>query len=142
MFQGSPHISLDEKGRFSVPSRFRELLKETCSGHVTFTRHPDGCALLYPRNVWETKRQELMALPYAARAFQRLVMGSATDVEMDASGRLLIPLEIRQACGLNKDVVLVGLGSHFELWDAAMLAESEEKAKAQNLSEIASNFNF
>ena len=73
-----------------------------------------------------------MALPYSARVFQRIVMGSAVDVDMDASGRLLVPAELRKACGLSKEIVLVGLGSHFELWDAEKLAESEAKAMTEN----------
>ena len=81
-----------------------------------------------------------MALPYSARVFQRIVMGSAVDV--DASGRLLVPAELRKACGLSKEIVLVGLGSHFELWDAEKLAESEAKAMTENLSDIAAQFNF
>ena len=83
-----------------------------------------------------------MALPYSARVFQRIVMGSAVDVDMDASGRLLVPTELRKACGLSKEIVLVGLGSHFELWDAEKLAESEAKAMTENLSDIAAQFNF
>lgn len=126
-----------------MPSRFRESIEESCAGEMTFTRHPDGCALLYPRPVWQKKKRELMALPFAARAFQRIVMGSAMDVDVDSNGRLLVPQEIRNMCGLvNKEVVLVGLGQHFELWDAQKLAESEAQAKAENLSEIAATFNF
>ena len=83
-----------------------------------------------------------MAPPYSARVFQRIVMGSAVDVDMDASGRLLVPAELRKACGLSKEIVLVGLGSHFELWDAEKLAESEAKAMTENLSDIAAQFNF
>lgn len=83
-----------------------------------------------------------MALPYSARVFQRIVMGSAVDVDMDASGRLLVPAELRKACGLSKEIVLVGLGSHFELWDAEKLEESEAKAMKENLSDIAAQFNF
>lgn len=142
MFQGSPHILLDEKGRMSVPTRFKAVLLEQFNGQMTFTRHPDGCALLYPRALWEKKRAELMELPYAARVFQRIVMGSAIDVDMASNGRLLVPSEIREACGLSKEIVLVGLGSHFELWDAKQLAESEKAAKEENLSEIAASFNF
>ena len=59
-----------------------------------------------------------------------------------ASGRLLVPAELRKACGLSKEIVLVGLGSHFELWDAEKLAESEAKAMTENLSDIAAQFNF
>lgn len=142
MFQGSPQLSLDVKGRLSIPSRFREELAELCAGKMTFTRHPDGCALLYPRTVWKEKREELMRLPYSARFFQRIVMGSAVDVDADGSWRLLIPSEIRSACGFEKEIVLVGLGSHFELWDAEKLAKCESEAIKGDLSEITASFNF
>ncbi len=142
MFQGSPHINLDAKGRMAIPSRFKAALVELCAGELTITRHPDGCALLYPRDLWEIKKKQLMALPYSARAFQRLVMGAATDLEMDGSGRILIPGEIRQSCSLTKEVVLVGLGDHFEVWDAAKLAENEAQVLGEDLAAICSDFNF
>lgn len=142
MFQGSPHLSLDAKGRLSVPSRFRKTLAELCAGQMTFTRHPDGCVLLYPRPIWEKKKQELLALPYGARFFQRIVMGSAVDVDMDASGRLLVPSELRSVCGLSKEIVLVGLGSHFELWDAEKLEQCEKQALNEDMSAITVAFNF
>lgn len=69
-------------------------------------------------------------------------MGSAVDVDMDASGRLLVPSELRKVCGLSREIVLVGLGSHFELWDAQKLSEIEAKAMTENLSDIAAQFNF
>lgn len=143
MFQGSPHILLDSKGRLSIPTRFRQMLFEQCAGQLTFTRHPDGCALLYPRPLWEEKRLELLKLPYAARVFQRIVLGSAIDIEMDEAGRILVPLEIRQSCNLSKQLVLVGMGRHFELWDEKKLNEVEKQAMSESqLSEIASSFNF
>lgn len=142
MFQGSPHINLDAKGRLAVPTRYRAALAELCAGQMTVTRHPDGCALLYPRPLWLKKREELMALPYAARAFQRLVMGAAEDVEMEVSGRILIPADLRKVCTLTKEVVLVGLGDHFELWNADLLAENEAEVANGNLAEIVSAFNF
>lgn len=125
-----------------MPTRYRAALAELCAGQMTVTRHPDGCALLYPRPLWLKKREELMALPYAARAFQRLVMGAAEDVEMDVSGRILIPADLRKVCTLTKEVVLVGLGDHFELWNADLLAENEAEVANGNLAEIVSAFNF
>jgi MraZ protein len=142
MFQGSPHINLDAKGRLAVPSRFRAEILETSSGGLTVTRHPDGCLLIYPSVVWERKREELMRLPYALRAFQRLVMGSAEDLVMDASGRIQIPVDLRSAAGLKKEVVLVGLGDHFELWDAELLARSEAELFAGDVAATLESFNF
>lgn len=124
-----------------MPTRFREVLLQVCAGKMTVTRHPDGCALIYPQGEWIKKKAQLLALPYSFRAFQRMVMGAASDVEIDSGGRVLIPAEIRQECGLGKEVVLIGLGNHFELWDEARLKEKEKELEA-DLSVMAESFNF
>ena len=93
MFQGTSLLTLDAKGRMTIPTRHREALKEACALEVTLTRHPDGCVLLYPRPVWLERRKALSQLPFSARALQRIVMGSAVDLNVDAAGRLLIPAE-------------------------------------------------
>lgn len=138
MFQGTSLIALDSKGRISIPSRHRaDNLKE-----VTITRHPDGCVLIYPRAVWTSRRQALSELPYAGRVLQRIVLGSAVDATVDAAGRLLIPAELRILCSLGKDVALVGLGEHLELWDAQRLVKLEEDALKSGLSETVATFRF
>lgn len=119
VFQGSSALTLDAKGRMSIPAKHRDALIKDESGSLTLTRHPDGCLLLYPRSVWEQKRTQIAALPAAARPLQRLLLGSANDVELDSAGRILVSPELRTAADLNREVMLLGLGAHFELWDRA-----------------------
>ena len=90
MYQGLSKLTLDAKGRISVPARHRDALIAHCDGRVTLTRHPDGCLLLYPRPRWEQKRAELSRLPHSRRVLQRILIGSAIDLELDSSGRILI----------------------------------------------------
>lgn len=142
VFQGTSLLVLDAKGRMTMPTRHRDALLALCEASVTLTRHPDGCVLIYPKNVWEVKRKALAELPYSARVFQRIVLGSAVDTELDKAGRLLIPRELRTLCSLSREVSLVGIGEHFELWDSKKMAEAEEKALAGTLSETAENFQF
>ena len=138
MFQGSSALALDAKGRMSVPSRHRDALLLQCEGRLTLTRHPDGCLLLYPRPVWESVRERIAALPIGASGWKRFVLGNATDVEMDGSGRVLVSPELRRAAGLDKDVMLLGMGAHFEVWDAASLAAKESEAIAGGMPEALS----
>ncbi len=139
VFQGTSLLTLDARGRIGIPVRHREAFKDVL---VTLTRHPDGCVLLYPRALWEEKRAELAALPYSARNFQRIVLGSAVDLELDSVGRLLIPVELRTLCGLKRDVSLVGLGDHLEIWDAKRLLEIEKASIKKGFGEAAENFKF
>jgi MraZ protein len=138
MFQGSSALALDAKGRMSVPSRHRDALLLQCEGRLTLTRHPDGCLLLYPRPVWESVRERIAALPIGASGWKRFFLGNATDVEMDGSGRVLVTPELRRAAGLDKDVMLLGMGAHFEVWDAASLAAKESEAIAGGMPEALS----
>ncbi|MCF0253855.1 MAG: division/cell wall cluster transcriptional repressor MraZ [Duodenibacillus sp.] len=146
MFQGTSLLALDAKGRMTMPTRHRDVFASYQSAggplEVTLTRHPEGCLLIYPRSVWEAKRAELIKQPYSFRMLQRIVVGSAIDLTIDAAGRLLIPSDLRALCRLDKDVVLLGLGEHFELWDAAQLKAQEEAAMQQGLADQAFNFNF
>jgi MraZ protein len=106
------------------------------------TKHPHGCLLLFPRPVWEQHREQIAAWPMSARAWQRIFLGNANDVEMDSAGRILIAPELRTAAGLTRDVMLLGMGSHFEIWDAEKLAESEAQAIANGMPDALSNFSF
>lgn len=141
MFQGTSQLTLDAKGRLSMPARHRDALQALCEARLTLTRHPDGCLLVYPRPKWEAKREEIARMPYAARALQRLLLGSAVDLEPDAAGRLLIPYELRAAAALERDAVLLGMGEHFELWDAARHAATEQTQLAGGL-DAAAGFTF
>ncbi len=81
-------------------------------------------------------------MPYAARALQRLLLGSAVDVELDSAGRILVSAELRDAAGLDRDVMLLGMGAHFELWDVARLGEHERQSLANGLPDSAADFTF
>jgi MraZ protein len=113
-----------------------------CEGRLTLTRHPDGCLLLYPRPVWESVRERIAALPISASGWKRFFLGNATDVELDGTGRVLIAPELRQGAGLEKDVVLLGMGAHFEVWDAVVLTAKENEAIAGGIPESLSGLSI
>jgi MraZ protein len=140
LFQGLSKLTLDAKGRLSVPARHRDVLIAKCEGRVTLTRHPDGCLLLYPRSRWEQKRDELSKLPYSARVLQRILVGSAVDLELDSSGRLLVSPELREAAGIEREVMLSGVGEHFELWEPGRMRDVEQQHLADGGLSAAGNF--
>ena len=142
MFQGRSALTLDNKGRVSIPTRYRDVLLSQVEGRLTLTRHPDGCLLMYPRSEWEKKREQIVAFSMSMRALQRLLLGSAQDVEFDGSGRILVAPELRVAVGITRDVVMMGLGTHFELWDAAALARREAEDLAQSVPDVLNEFSF
>ena len=142
MYQGASALSLDAKGRMSIPARHRDALSFQCEGRITLTKHPHGCLLLFPRPVWEIHREQISGWPMSARAWQRIFLGNASDVEMDSAGRILISPELRTAALLTRDVMLLGMGSHFEIWDAARLEESESQAIANGMPDVLNNFSF
>ena len=142
MYQGASALSMDAKGRMSIPARHRDALTLQSEGRVTLTKHPHGCLLLFPRPVWEQHRERIANWPMSARAWQRIFLGSACDVDMDSAGRILISPELRTAVALSRDVMLLGMGSHFEIWDAAKLEESEAQAIAGGLPDVLNDFSF
>src|SRR5579863_10145224 len=123
MFRGISNLTLDAKGRLAVPARYRERIQEACKGLMVVTIDRDHCLLLYPMPEWEALEERLVRLPSLnkeARELQRLLLGHATEVELDSHARLLLPPELRAFAGLERDVVLLGLGRKFELWQQAM----------------------
>ena len=142
MYQGASALSMDAKGRMSIPARHRDALTLQSEGRVTLTKHPHGCLLLFPRPVWEQHREQIANWPMSARVWQRIFLGSACDVDMDSAGRILISPELRSAVALSRDVMLLGMGSHFEIWDAAKLEESEAQAIAGGLPDVLNDFSF
>jgi MraZ protein len=134
MFQGASELSLDAKGRLTVPSGQRELLLAQAEGRLVATAHPHRCLLLYPRQAWEPIRAQIMGFPSLERQasmVQRLLVGFAKDIEMDAAGRLLIPPELRRYAALEKQVMLVGQGSHFEVWNMEKWEQQIDEIVAQ-----------
>ena len=142
MFQGVSSISLDAKGRLSVPTRHREVLSAQAGGQLTVTRHPDGCLLLFARPEWERFSQRISALPMTAQWWKRIFLGNALDLELDGTGRVLISPELRQAAGLSKDVLLMGMGTYFELWDKATYDAKEAAALKDQMPDVFKDFSF
>ncbi|MEH0167757.1 division/cell wall cluster transcriptional repressor MraZ [Roseateles microcysteis] len=142
MFQGASALAMDAKGRLAVPTRHREVLQALCAGQLTVTKHPEGCLMVFPRPAWETFRDRVAALPMSAAGWKRVFLGNAQDVEIDAAARVLIAPELRTAAGLSKDVMLLGMGSHFELWDAATYAAHEAQVMESGLPDALKDFSF
>lgn len=120
MFRGVTNINLDAKGRMAMPTRYRERLAEHCGGQMVVTIDPqDHCLLIYPIDEWEVLQRKLEALPTfnkQARRVQRMLIGHATDIDIDGSGRLLLSQPLRDYAQLDKKTVLLGQGKKFELW--------------------------
>jgi MraZ protein len=134
VFQGATELNLDAKGRLTVPTGHREELAAQAEGRLVITAHPHRCLLVYPRPAWEPIRAQIMSYSSLERQtsmVQRLLVGFAKDVEMDASGRLLITPELRRFASLEKQVMLVGQGSHFELWSLEAWERQIEQIVAQ-----------
>jgi len=131
MFRGITVINIDGKGRLAIPTRYREALcGHARSSLVVTIDTEETCLLLYPTNEWQVIEDNLQRLPSfnaAARRIQRLLIGHATDVEMDSHGRVLLPPLLRDYAHLDKRVVMIGQGNKFELWDEALWETRREK---------------
>ena len=140
-FRGVSNLSLDAKGRIVLPARYRERLAEICNSQLVVTIDTDQpCLLIYPLDEWEGIEEKIEALPSfnpTTRRIQRLLIGHATDVEIDSSGRTLLSNPLREYAQLGRKVVLIGQGNKFELWDAALWdARMEERLGAKGDTEM------
>ncbi len=129
-FRGVSNLSLDAKGRIVLPARYRERLAEFCHSQLVVTIDTDQpCLLIYPLPEWELIEEKIEALPSfnpTTRRIQRLLIGHATEVEVDANGRMLLSNPLRDYAQLGKKVVLIGQGKKFELWDETLWNERME----------------
>jgi MraZ protein len=147
-FRGASNLSLDAKGRIVLPARYRERLLEICDSELIVTIDTEQpCLLIYPLPEWELIEEKIEALPSfnpATRRIQRLLIGHATEVEVDGNGRMLISNPLREYAQLGKKVVLIGQGKKFELWDEAIwsqrmetwLSESDDSPTPDALAEL------
>ncbi|HVF65801.1 MAG TPA: division/cell wall cluster transcriptional repressor MraZ [Casimicrobiaceae bacterium] len=131
-FRGVSPLVLDAKGRLAIPAKHRDTLRDGGAGLV-ITADPSRCLLLYPRQIWEPIQAQLMSFSSfedRIRSWQRLLVGYADDVDIDASGRILVPPMLREYARIDRDVVLVGQGHRFEIWDQnAWHAQTERAAE-------------
>lgn len=115
MFMSEYNHTVDAKGRLIIPSKFREILGE----EFVVSKGMDGCLFVYANDDWSAFEQKLTSLPLInkeARKFARFFLAGAAQVEVDKQGRILLPASLREFAGLDKDVVLVGVGSRIEIW--------------------------
>ena len=136
-FRGINNLALDTKGRMAMPARYRDRLVESCDGRLVITVDRDHCLLVYPLPEWEIIESKLIELPslnQQARLLQRLLIGYATECELDSQGRILLPTMLREFARLDKKIVLIGQGKKFEIWDEETWTESQENwiEKVQN----------
>ena len=127
MFRGVVNLNLDAKGRMTMPTRYRGLLMDRYAAKVVITVDPDRCLSIYPLKVWEEIERKLDRLPTfntSARKLQRALTGHATEVEMDAHGRLMVPAPLREFAGIDRKAVLMGQVRKFELWDTGQFEKN------------------
>jgi len=136
-FLGTNNLNLDGKHRMSMPARYRERIKDVCGGNMVVSPAaplivpgqnplPEQCLWLYTANEWEAVMQQVMALPSTnpvGRMMQRQFLGNAEEINLDAGGRLLLPSRLREYAGIEKNIVLIGQGKKFEIWDEQLRNE-------------------
>ena len=150
MIRGATLINIDSKGRLAIPGRYRDELVERCDGRmvVTINNTSEHCLWLYPMDEWEDVERKVVDLPSYNPSHQKLkrfLLGYASDLEMDKSGRILLPAPLRQFARLEKSTYLVGQGNKFEIWDEALWnskciqwleSESDEGGLSEELERI------
>lgn len=137
MFRGVTQLNLDAKGRLAIPAKYRSDLLSLCEGHLIVTVDTSKSLLIYPQPTWEpieSKLSSLSSFNPKIRKLQRLLIGNASNVDMDSAGRILLPPSLRDISGLGKDVVLVGQVTKFELWN-----KSEWDAQFDDISDLLSD---
>lgn len=135
MFMGEYNHTIDAKGRLIVPSRFREQLGD----EFVVTAGLDGCLFVYPNEEWKQFEDKLHVLPLSnpgARKFSRFFLASACPCDVDKQGRILLPAKLREMAGLEKEVVLAGVGERIEIWDKARWLDT---STYEDMDEIAAN---
>jgi MraZ protein len=139
--RGVQHLNLDVKGRMTMPSRHRDALVSSDNGCLvaTFDIHV-RCILIYPLTIWERMEKELQKIPAVdpkVRSLQRFILGNATDLEIDANGRILLTAPLRKYANLDKAVVLVSKGDRFELWNEdSWMAENDKIIEHANSGDL------
>ena len=138
MFRGVNNINLDAKGRLAIPTRYRDQLMRHCGGNMVVTIDTqERCLLIYPLPEWGDIQRKVEALPSfnrAARRVQRLLIGHATDILLDASGRLQLTPPLRAFAGLERKTVMLGQGNKLELWSEELWYERRDSWLDDELS--------
>ena len=148
MFKGISNLSIDVKGRASMPQRYRSDFSSKNKSKLVITADKDKCLLIYTQSSWAIIEKKLSNLPSynkEARFIQRLLIGYATESEIDSQGRFLIPIPLREYAGIQKKIILLGQGSKFELWSeniwnknmkSWLVSQSNDDSNNNALSEL------
>lgn len=134
MFMGEYNHTIDTKGRLIIPSKFREALGE----EFVVTKGLDGCLFIFPKEEWNVFEEKLKALPLTnkdARKFTRFFLAGAASCEVDKQGRILLPAVLREFAGLEKDVVLAGVGGRIEIWQKEKWLKSNEYEDMEDIAD-------
>ncbi len=135
MFRGDLSLSLDSKGRLAVPSRYRDRLSESCNSKLVVTISlMDRCLVIYPFPEWQRIENEIQSLPSLdpqVRAISHLLIGHATECDLDSHGRILLPQNLREFASLDKRVRLIGQVQKLELWDESSWQTRREELLGQ-----------
>ena len=134
-FKGGPVLTLDGKGRITVPARYRDVLMAAVNGQMMVSKTHVRCLTLFPRPVWDQFEAKLNAMSAKGDGLRRLYIGSATEAQIDGASRVLLPPELRSWAGLEKEVVFMGMGNRFELWDKATYEAHEAKVLEQDMGD-------
>ncbi len=129
-YAGITALSLDAKGRMMVPARYRETLLAESSGALALLESDDGCLLLMARRLWEERIAGFTGGDADAEQ-RRFWLGLSDTPDMDGQGRLLINPVLRDGAGIQRDVILLGVGTHFEIWDAVTLDTHKQAVRAR-----------
>ncbi|MDF3980648.1 division/cell wall cluster transcriptional repressor MraZ [Luteibacter sp. PPL201] len=141
MFQGETAITVDDKGRLTIPTSYRDLVASACGNRLVIAYNPfeTGCLWIFPYAEWEQVRDQVNALPSVKavhRALQMKLVGAAAIVEPDGAARVLLPASQRAAAGIEKKAVLLGMGNKFELWsEQAHLAKIRQTIGEDEISD-------
>ena len=125
MFLGPSSLSLDAKGRLSIPAKYQAALINEAGGQLWVTKHPHGSLMILPKPEWDVFYAIVAGLPMSDLWLKRIFLSNALSVELDATGRILIAPELRESSGITKETTLRGMGKYFELWDKATYDANE-----------------
>ena len=121
MFRGASSINLDAKGRIAIPAKYRDRLRESCDGQIIVTIDLEQpCLSLFPLPHWEQLERQLQGLSNTNpvhQSIKRLLLGRASECDLDKNGRVLLPAVLREHAGLDKHLLLAGMGNTFQIWD-------------------------
>ncbi len=137
MFLGEYQHSLDEKGRITIPAKFREEI----GYKFVATKGLDNCIFLYPQDEWQLIEKKLRSLPFTradVRSFVRFFFSGAAELDLDRQGRSVLPLNLREYAGIDRDVIIIGVGTRVEIWSIEKWTDYNENAQS-SYEEIAEN---